>query len=200
MTLLVSFVRGIGSVPSLLPRVRIGSIAWVMSGPTVILHPHQSKQNQRLVHLRERTSITGKLVPDNPRGEGVRGSASLNAISHAPAARLTRSGGYFAIATSKTSSKRNARRLVRSWTLNVAQCPGVPHMAFRSACPPPSMSSARFGRLWELYCVSRPALFLRAATISRRTRAEPCNSRKPDGPGRGRTNPTPATGNTSARL
>src|SRR5450432_1471317 len=77
MTLLVSFIRGIGSDPSLLPRLRIGSIAWVMSGPTVTLHPHQCKRNQRLVHLRERTSITGKPVPDNPRGEGVKFSASL---------------------------------------------------------------------------------------------------------------------------
>jgi hypothetical protein len=72
MTLLVSFVRGIGSVPSLLPQVQIGSIAWVTSGPTVTLHPRQSKGNQCLVHLRERTSITGKLVPDNLRGEGAR--------------------------------------------------------------------------------------------------------------------------------
>jgi hypothetical protein len=77
MTLLVSLARGIGSVPSLLPPVQIGSIAWVMSGPTVILHPHQCKRNQRLVHPGERTSITGKPVPENPRGEGVKCSASL---------------------------------------------------------------------------------------------------------------------------
>src|SRR5947209_8574142 len=39
------------AVPSLLPRTQIGSIAWVISGPTVTLHPHQSKRNQYIVYL-----------------------------------------------------------------------------------------------------------------------------------------------------
>src|SRR6516162_11742730 len=53
----------------MLPALRIGSTAIEMTGPNVILRPHQRKRNQCIMNLQQSISIVGKHHPENLRGE-----------------------------------------------------------------------------------------------------------------------------------
>jgi urease accessory protein len=86
--LLVSFVRGIRPDLSLLPRLQIGSIAWVTSGPTVILHPQASEITA--------VSTSGKKLPaagnSFPTTSGAKNLARVGAT--APGSSLSTAALY----------------------------------------------------------------------------------------------------------
>jgi len=71
MTVFVNFTRGMqrGS-GNLLPLFHIGSSRNETSGANVLRRPSRHKQNQQLMNDWQSTSISRKLLSENPWGEG----------------------------------------------------------------------------------------------------------------------------------